>query len=251
MRHSVAGANRHLQWECVGMATGTAPRATRPITFADVEPAGLRGWARLFAARVSPRIIVVALTIALVARIAVGGWRRADLAVAAVLVAAQPFTEWLIHVVVLHFRPRRRGGRTIDLYIARKHRAHHVDPADIGLVFVATPALVGLIAGDAVVMLAVFRDVHLWLTALVTGYGLLLGYEWTHYLIHTPHIPRSWWYRRVWRAHRLHHFKNEHHWFGITSHLADRVLRTFPDRSAVPTSPTARNLHGEATLGVG
>lgn len=220
----------------------------RPVTFAEVPARGLAGWARLFWAQPSPRIIAPVLGGALIARLAVGGWRWADLIVAAVLVSLQPFTEWLIHVYVLHFRPRPVAGRDLDLYIARKHRAHHVDPAQIGLVFVALPALVVLIASTALLTLAVLRDLHLWLTALVTTNALLLLYEWTHYLIHTPHPPRWWVYRRVWRAHRLHHFKNEHYWFGITSHLGDRVLRTFPDRAAVPTSPTARNLHGEAAL---
>jgi hypothetical protein len=43
----------------------------------------------------------------------------------------------------------------------------------------------------------------------------------------------------------LHHFKNEHYWFGVsTPGTADRVLGTYPDPQSVPTSPTAKNLHG-------
>ena len=53
-------------------------------------------------------------------------------------------------------------------------------------------------------------------------------------------------YRYVWRAHRNHHFRNEHYWFGVTMHLADHVLGTFPERSAVEVSPTVRTLGIEA-----
>ncbi|NED61599.1 sterol desaturase family protein, partial [Streptomyces sp. SID10244] len=70
-------------------------------------------------------------------------------------------------------------------------------------------------------------------------------YEWTHYLIHTDYRPRSRLYRATWRNHRFHHYRNEHYWFTVTtSGTADRLLRTYPDPASVPTSPTAKNLHG-------
>jgi hypothetical protein len=223
----------------------------RPERFPEVHASTLREWAALFGRQTSPRIIVVALAAAVVGRVLAGGYHPADLLVVVVLVAIQPFTEWLLHVFLLHFRPRAVRGRTIDLYVSRKHRAHHRDPLHIGLVFVALPALIGLIVVFGLITALVLRNLELWLTAQVTGMSLLLLYEWTHYLIHTAYAPRTRLYRYVWRAHRLHHYKNEHYWFGITNHLADHVLRTFPDKAGVPTSPTARNLHGELTLGVG
>ena len=208
----------------------------------------LWSWARLFFRQLSPRLIALALLASLGLRLALGGFGSGDLITAAVIVAVQPFQEWNIHVFILHFRPRRtRSGKKIDLYIARKHRAHHVDPNHIGLTLVQTPALVGLILGFAVITAAILRS-PLALTADVAGYVMLMAYEWTHFIIHSSWAPRSWVYKRVWRAHRLHHYKNEHYWFGITTHLADHILRTYPDRSAVETSPTARDLHSEVLL---
>ena len=68
-------------------------------------------------------------------------------------------------------------------------------------------------------------------------------YEWTHYLVHTDYKAKHALYRTIWRNHRLHHFKNEHYWYAVTSPgIADRVLGTYPDPQTVPTSPTARNL---------
>jgi sterol desaturase/sphingolipid hydroxylase (fatty acid hydroxylase superfamily) len=73
-----------------------------------------------------------------------------------------------------------------------------------------------------------------------------LGYEWTHYLIHSDYKPKTRLYRAIWRNHRNHHYKNEHYWFTVTSSgTADRVLRTYPDPSTVENSPTAKDLHAD------
>ena len=61
-------------------------------------------------------------------------------------------------------------------------------------------------------------------------------------MIHTAYVPRTWVYRSIWRNHRLHHFKNEHFWHGVTQNLSDLVLGTNPDQREVPRSKTARTL---------
>src|SRR5579862_5254894 len=83
----------------------------------------------------SPRLLLPATGAALALRVALGRWRRRDLGIAAAILAAEPFTEWLIHVFVLHFRPRTIAGRRVDPLVSRKHRAHHRDPRDADLVF--------------------------------------------------------------------------------------------------------------------
>ena len=77
-------------------------------------------------------------------------------------------------------------------------------------------------------------------SAALAEYVVIFVYEWTHFLIHTAYRPRSRDYRSVWRNHRLHHFKNERFWHGITQNLSDRVLGTLPDHRDVPKSKTAR-----------
>ncbi|MHB8681267.1 MAG: sterol desaturase family protein [Acidimicrobiales bacterium] len=197
--------------------------------------------ARTFSSKTSPRIIVLALVAALAGRFVLGGWSWWDLLGPAILLAAQPFTEWLIHVFLLHFRPRTVAGRRIDPLVSRKHRAHHADPKDLDLVFIPLPALVALVLGlDALFLLAL--PLERGLTTLVAADAMLFLYEWTHYLIHSAYRPRHALYRYVWRAHRNHHFRNENYWFGVTMHLADHVLGTFPEKTAVEVSPTARTL---------
>jgi sterol desaturase/sphingolipid hydroxylase (fatty acid hydroxylase superfamily) len=172
--------------------------------------------------------------------------------IALALLAAQPFTEWLIHVYVLHSRPVRVAGRRFDLPAAREHREHHATPADLDGVLIPTPvvaaavpliALVALGLGFLVNPLLGGDRVAGTLTGVVAAYAILAGYEWCHFLIHSPYVPRGRHYAKVRRSHRLHHYKNERYWFGVTSNLGDRVIGTNPDAADVPRSPTARDLH--------
>jgi hypothetical protein len=201
--------------------------------------------AREFWRHPSPWMIAVTLVAAVIARILVGDWQVADALLPALLLLGFPFFEWLVHVFVLHWRPRHVGPMTIDPLLARKHREHHVDPREVALIFIPWRALLWVIPVLAVIAPIVFPSTGLGLSYL--GYvGMLgLGYEWCHYLIHSDYKPKTRLYRAVWKNHRQHHFKNEHYWFTVTSAgTADRVLGTYPDYGSVDTSPTAKNLHG-------
>jgi hypothetical protein len=182
------------------------------------------------------------VAVALAVRVALGDWRTSDLVVAVALVAAQPFTEWLIHIFVLHWRPRRILGRTVDLRIGVLHRRHHRAPRDPKYIFIPIRAIRRYAVLDAVLLVLAWQARASVATGVVVATALTLVYEWTHYLIHSDYQPRTRLYRGIWRAHRLHHFRNENYWFGVTGHLGDRVLRTYPAKDAVPLSPTATTL---------
>lgn len=201
---------------------------------------------RIFFRHVSPRIMLGMLAALGVLRAVAGGFSVWDVALALSLVALHPFGEWIIHVFLLHFRPRRLLGRRIDFVAARYHRAHHRHPHDPRYWFI--PMYSGL-AGFFVALAAsvLFAPTTgLALTCLWTTVALTLVYEWTHYLCHTSYRARSGLYKRIWRHHRLHHFKNERYWMGVSMHLGDRVLGTMRDPSSVSTSPNCRDLHGES-----
>lgn len=202
--------------------------------------------AREFFRHPSPWLLAAALIAAVIARIVLGDFRLSDAVLPLVMLAGFPFLEWTMHVIVLHWRPRRVAGITIDPMLARKHREHHVEPRDIPLIFIPMQSLYGAVGSALIVGLWIFPRTALGLTFLVVTFAIGLAYEWTHYLVHTDYHPKHAVYRAIWRNHRLHHFKNEHYWFAVTSPgTADRVLGTYPDPQTVPTSPTARNLFAE------
>jgi sterol desaturase/sphingolipid hydroxylase (fatty acid hydroxylase superfamily) len=205
--------------------------------------------AREFWRHPTPWMILTLVVAAVGARIVVGGLALRDLWAPLVLALLFPFVEWVIHVFILHWRPRKLGRVTVDTLVARDHRRHHANPRDIDLVFIPTPTLPWLIAAIVALPLGigalVGAPVSATLSFIVVESLILMGYEWTHYLVHTDYKPRHRLYKAVWRNHRLHHFKNEHYWFSVTtSGTSDRVLGTYPDPATVETSPTAKNLHG-------
>ncbi|MDT5130438.1 MAG: hypothetical protein QOH54_6082 [Mycobacterium sp.] len=192
----------------------------------------------------SPWMIGATLLVALTLRIAVGDWQFTDALVPVAMLAVFPFFEWIVHVFVLHWRPRRVGPVTVDSLLARKHREHHVDPREVPLIFIPWPALLWVLPVAVTIAVLAFPRAGLGLTYLVFVTVIGLGYEWCHYLIHSDYKPKAAVYRAIWKNHRQHHFKNEHYWFTVTSSgTADRVLGTYPDAATVATSPTAKNLH--------
>lgn len=61
--------------------------------------------------------------------------------------------------------------------------------------------------------------------------GFLLGYLMygsMHYAIHAWNPPFKW-MKPLWRNHHLHHYKNEHNGFGVSSTLWDHVFGTMFD----------------------
>ncbi len=160
------------------------------------------------------------------------------------LVALFPVIEWVIHVVILHWRPRRLGSVPVDSLLARKHREHHADPRVLPLVFIPWQVELWLLPAYVVIAVLVFPSLAAGATFLVAVGALMFGYEWVHYLVHSDYRPRTRAFRAVWRNHRLHHYKNEHYWFTVTTAgTADRLFGTCPDTASVQTSKTVRDLY--------
>jgi sterol desaturase/sphingolipid hydroxylase (fatty acid hydroxylase superfamily) len=208
--------------------------------------------ARRFWREPSPPFLLGAVILALAARIVQGSWSWRDIVMAAGLVAVTPFVEWLIHVYLLHARPFTLFGRKIEMVTAREHRAHHEAPGVLEGVLLPIYGVLVFLPMIALVDWGMSFPISLVLggpraayatTGIVAGFAILGSYEWTHFLIHTPYRPKRAYFRAIWRNHRLHHFKNERYWFGVTSTFGDRVIGTLPDQREVPRSDTARSLH--------
>jgi hypothetical protein len=205
-----------------------------------------------FLAKRSPKLIAAGIALTLAVRIVVGGFSWRDAVAAAAMLVIYPFGEWAIHVYLLHLKPFAFRGEPVELATARAHREHHERPNDLfmillapseaaALMFLAVP-LIPVLAGLVIALAGGDVPYGALLTGVLAGQLLVAIYEWTHFLIHTAYRPRSRYYRSIWRNHRLHHFKNEHYWHGITNTLGDRAMGTLRDQREVPKSETARTL---------
>jgi hypothetical protein len=182
----------------------------------------------------SPQLLAAELGVLAALRALYGSWSVADLVVVAALVAFNPFSEWLIHVYLLHCPA---DGSLRDRLAGVSHRQHHEDPRDLRVQFIHPAVILGGLPLSTVLIVVIGAHA---VTAVLTIAALTLTYEWVHFLIHTDYAPKHALYRRLHRTHRLHHFRNEKYWLGVATHLGDQVLGTYPRKEDVEVSPTAK-----------
>lgn len=205
--------------------------------------------ARAFVAQDSGRVLLIASLLLVTLRVVLGSFGFADLAIVGLtIVLVGPF-EWLVHRFLLH----APGGsaRMTKLGTGTGHVEHHKDPAELRWLMLCWSdaaiftVVLGAISSVFALPAAVVFDASA-PTTMVTGWVAvslgLLHYEWTHLLVHTHYRCRSRHYQALERHHRLHHYRNEHYWLGVTVRSGDRLLRTMPDRGNVELSATARTL---------
>lgn len=221
-------------------ASETAKR--NPMRPPEHLPRDAKTAVRTFVSHDSPRLILLFVLI-------LGGWRLwlghfgwGDALIAAALVAYFPVNEWLIHVLLLHFRPRELFGRKVDFYLPKTHRHHHANPWDLDWVFIPRHVHALTAPAAALILWALWPWKEFALTALAVYLLLGLHYEWVHYLAHIPWCPDNKYYQRRVREHRYHHFRNENFWWGVSFGLADRLLGTAPKVEETSRSGTTSTL---------
>ena len=187
-------------------------------------------------------LLLVAWVIVFFVRIYVGQWSIYDLGVIAVICASWPLQEWFVHAHLEHLKPVKFMGRTFEFMITKTHRAHHSNPWDPRFGLTPPFILVLYFFGLPLFSYLTLPNKALAITATATTLALILNYEWIHYLIHTSYPPKTKFYRRLWKNHRLHHFKNEEYWFGLTAISGDSIMGTNPPLKSTPHSPTCLTL---------
>ena len=175
------------------------------------------------------------------ARVVVGGGSWWELLIPVGLVALFPVIEWVIHVGDPALAPAPLGPvRSTRCWPAStasttptRATSRWCSSRGRSLCLAAAGVRRGRAARDA--------DASSALTLLVSVYG-------AHVRLRVDPLPRAQrlpaavaWFRSVWRNHRLHHYKNEHYWFTVTTAgTADRLFGTYPEPSTVETSPTVQ-----------
>ena len=139
-----------------------------------------------------------------------------------------------MHSRLLHAKPIQWRGHTIATAAARAHAAHHADPRSEALIVTPPAALLPLL--PVLALAAILPSWGLRATAVAVLAAAVLSTEWIHYLVHAQVAPRSGWLRRRAKAHRLHHYRNDRYWFGLTSGIADALMRTAPGATPRPSN---------------
>ena len=148
-------------------------------------------------------------------------------------------TEYGFHRFVLHLpRPRARWLQRVHAVL---HWQHHQEPDDPRHLFIPLPGVLNLFALWGGIGYAAGGLLAGAAAALGLG-ATLLFYETTHLAAHVGYKPRTRWGQHMKRFHRLHHYKNERYWFGVTHPLIDHLARTWPAHERVEKSDTARTL---------
>lgn len=222
--------------------TATHPTRRGDGFAAADSPDTLGGAVRAFFRYPSPLILAAALLAALAYRLHLGALGAGDVLAVTAPWLVWPLLEWTLHRYVLHLRPFTLLGLRVDLDFARKHRAHHREPWIPELIFL--PPYLHLVAIPTLATLAfALLPAPGPAASVLTGlFSVALLYEWTHYIVHTRIQPRSRMARRIFRNHRMHHFRNENYWYSFTVPPIDRALGTGPDHGSVPRSETCRTL---------
>jgi sterol desaturase/sphingolipid hydroxylase (fatty acid hydroxylase superfamily) len=133
------------------------------------------------------------------------------------------FFEYLAHRFAFHWIAESKKAQKF-VYIM--HGNHHHYPRDRERLFM--PPLPSIILASSI-----FGIQYLLLgsTAFVFFPGFILGYllyASMHYAIHAWNPPFKW-MKPLWRNHHLHHYKDEHKGFGVSSTIWDHVFGTMFD----------------------
>jgi sterol desaturase/sphingolipid hydroxylase (fatty acid hydroxylase superfamily) len=133
------------------------------------------------------------------------------------------FFEYLAHRFAFHWIAESKRAQKF-VYIM--HGNHHHYPRDRERLFM--PPLPSIILASAIFgiqYLLLKENAFAFFPGFILGYLL---YASMHYAIHAWNPPFKW-MKPLWRNHHLHHYKDEHKGFGVSSTIWDHVFGTMFD----------------------
>lgn len=133
------------------------------------------------------------------------------------------FFEYLAHRFLFHWVAETKKAQKL---VYTLHGNHHHYPRDKQRLFM--PPVPSIIIASAVfgLMYLVMRsNAFSFFPGFLVGY---LMYGSMHYAIHAWNPPAKW-MKPLWRNHHLHHYKNEHKGFGVSSTMWDHIFGTMFD----------------------
>lgn len=131
--------------------------------------------------------------------------------------------EYIAHRFLFHMTPESETGKKIAYIL---HGNHHHYPRDKQRLFM--PAVPSLLISSLLFSLQYLAMGDL---AFMFFPGFLLGYliyGSMHYAIHAWNPPFKF-MKPLWRNHHLHHYKDQHRGFGVSTTIWDRIFGTMWD----------------------
>ncbi|ULQ55360.1 sterol desaturase family protein [Flavihumibacter rivuli] len=133
------------------------------------------------------------------------------------------FFEYIMHRWVFHMIAESPRAQKV-VYVM--HGNHHHYPRDKERLFMPpVPSLILASIIFSIQYLILGRNAFIFFPGFMLGYLL---YGSMHYAIHAWNPPFKW-MKPLWRNHHLHHYKNEHQGFGVSTTIWDRVFGTMFD----------------------
>ena len=133
------------------------------------------------------------------------------------------FFEYLAHRYLFHWVAE--SGRA-QKFIYTLHGNHHHFPRDKERLFMPpVPSLILSSVIFSLMFLIMGPNAFVFFPGFILGY---LMYGTMHYAIHAWNPPFRW-MKALWRNHHLHHYKDDHKGFGVSTTIWDHVFGTMFD----------------------
>jgi sterol desaturase/sphingolipid hydroxylase (fatty acid hydroxylase superfamily) len=130
------------------------------------------------------------------------------------------FFEYLAHRFIFHWISENPRIQKVAYVL---HGNHHHFPRDRERLFMPpVPSIIIASVIFSIMYLISGTNAFMFFPGFIFGYLL---YGSTHYAIHAWNPPFKW-MKPLWRNHHLHHYKNEHLGFGVSTTIWDRVFGT-------------------------
>jgi sterol desaturase/sphingolipid hydroxylase (fatty acid hydroxylase superfamily) len=131
--------------------------------------------------------------------------------------------EYIMHRWVFHMIAESERAQRI-IYVM--HGNHHHYPRDKERLFMPpVPSIILASAIFVLLYLAMGQNAFAFFPGFLLGY---LMYGTMHFAIHAWNPPFKW-MKPLWRNHHLHHYKDEHKGFGVSTTVWDRIFGTMFD----------------------
>lgn len=129
--------------------------------------------------------------------------------------------EYLIHRFVFHYQPKTEFGEKV---LFTFHGVHHDYPNDSFRLVMPPVVSIPLY----VVMYMLFETIFGYGNHFSIFSGFVLGYlfyDVGHYALHHFNFKNKY-FQSIKKHHLLHHYKDEHHGFGVSMPFWDKIFKT-------------------------